>query len=487
MKLIFERSVPGRRAIEFLDAPSFADVPLDIPEAYVRKAPPELPEVSELEVVRHYTALSQRNFGVDTGFYPLGSCTMKYNPRILEVVASFEGFRDLHPNAPEELVQGALAVLAGLERNLREILGMDAVSLLPAAGSHGELLGLMLVRAYFAERGEQRDVVLVPDSAHGTNPASAAMAGFRAVTLPSNSRGRLDLEALRRALAEHEGRVAALMLTNPNTLGLFEDQILEIAERVHEAGALLYMDGANLNALLGVARPGDMGFDIVHVNVHKTLGTPHGGGGPGAGPVGVKGFLADYLPVPRVVRDGERFTLVEEAPKSVGRIRSFAGSFGVLVKAYAYILLHGPEGLRRVAERAVLNANYLFSLLKDTFAAPYPGPVMHEFVLSGKNVKAETGVRTLDVAKRLLDYGFHPPTIYFPLIVEEALMIEPTETEAKETLDAFAAALRAIVDEARRDPERVRSAPHTTPVGRLDDVKAARRPVLRYRTPERAQ
>ncbi|MBE3550817.1 MAG: aminomethyl-transferring glycine dehydrogenase subunit GcvPB [Brockia lithotrophica] len=487
MKLIFERSVPGRRGIVFPDAPSFADVPLDIPETYVRKVPPELPEVSELEVVRHYTALSQRNFGVDTGFYPLGSCTMKYNPRILEVVASLEGFRDLHPYAPEEFVQGALAVLAGLERNLREILGMDAVSLLPAAGSHGELLGLMLVRAYFAERGERRDVVLVPDSAHGTNPASAAMAGFRAVTLPSNHRGRLDLPALRRALAEHEGRVAALMLTNPNTLGLFEDQILEIAARVHEAGALLYMDGANLNALLGVARPGDMGFDIVHVNVHKTLGTPHGGGGPGAGPVGVKAFLADYLPVPRVARVGERFTLVEEAPKSVGRIRSFAGSFGVLVKAYAYLLLHGPEGLRRVAERAVLNANYLFALLKDTFVAPYPGPVMHEFVLSGKNVKAETGVRTLDVAKRLLDYGFHPPTIYFPLIVEEALMIEPTETETKETLDAFAAALRAIVEEARQDPERVRSAPHTTPVGRLDDVKAARRPVLRYRAPQRMQ
>ncbi|MEX1336948.1 aminomethyl-transferring glycine dehydrogenase subunit GcvPB [Hydrogenibacillus schlegelii] len=485
--LLFERSQPGKRAADLppLDVPPADPVAL-YGEALVRTTPPLLPEVSEPELVRHYTALSRRNYGVDTGFYPLGSCTMKYNPKINEDLARLDGFVRIHPLAPVETVQGALELLHRLEAALREITGMDAVSLLPAAGSHGELVGLKIIAAYHRARGERRRKVLVPDSAHGTNPASAAMAGFEAVSVPSDARGLVDLDAYRAALGPD---VAAVMLTNPNTLGLFETDILAIVEAAHAAGALVYYDGANLNAILGKSRPGDMGFDVVHVNVHKTFSTPHGGGGPGAGPVGVKAHLEPYLPIPRVVAekrpDGSVFyRLSEDHPHSIGRVRGFAGSFGVLVRAYAYIRALGAEGLRQVAEDAVLAANYVLSRLKDVYDVPYGGLVKHEFVLSGRRQKAR-GVRTLDIAKRLMDYGFHPPTIYFPLIVEEALMIEPTETESKETLDAFIAAMRAIAEEAERDPALVRSAPHTTPVGRLDEAKAARQPVLVWR-PDRS-
>ncbi|MBE3596186.1 MAG: aminomethyl-transferring glycine dehydrogenase subunit GcvPB [Hydrogenibacillus sp.] len=492
--LIFERSRSGKRAY---DVPPLDVPPVDLEAAVgkdrLRRKAPLLPEVSEPELVRHYTALSTRNYGVDTGFYPLGSCTMKYNPKVHETIARLEGFRDVHPLAPEETVQGALEVMYRLQEALKAITGMDEVSLAPAAGSHGELVGLKIIAAYFRSRGERRTKVVVPDSAHGTNPASAAMAGFQAVSIPSDERGSVDLEALKAALDEH---VAALMLTNPNTLGLFETDIVEIVRAVHDVGALVYYDGANLNAILGKSRPGDMGFDVVHVNVHKTFSTPHGGGGPGAGPVGVKAHLAPFLPVPIVravrehalERDGDgdaaeravRYRLDTDLPRSIGRVRGFAGSFGVLLRAYAYIRSLGAEGLRRVAEDAVLAANYVMHRLKDVYALPYDRICKHEFVLSGRRQKAY-GVRTSDIAKRLMDYGFHPPTIYFPLIVDEALMIEPTETESKETLDAFIEAMRAIAKEAEENPHLVRSAPHTTPVGRLDEALAARQPVLVYR------
>jgi len=475
--LVFERSRPGRVAYSLppCDVPEDAPLSSLIPSGALRAEPPALPELYEVDVVRHYTALSRRNFGVDNGFYPLGSCTMKYNPKLNEDVARLPGFARLHPYQPEESVQGALELLYELQRDLAEITGMDRVTLQPAAGAHGEFTGLMIIRAYHESRGDKRTKVIVPDSSHGTNPASATAAGFETVTIPSDARGLVDLDALRAAVGPD---TAALMLTNPNTLGLFEERIEDVASIVHGAGGLLYYDGANSNAILGLARPGDMGFDVVHLNLHKTMSTPHGGGGPGAGPVGVKHGLAPFLPGPTVIETADgHYALCEGEDASIGRVKAFYGNFGILTRAYAYIRTLGPDGLRRASELAVLNANYLLRRLAPAFDVPYDRICKHEFVLSGKPLKPY-GVRTLDVAKRLLDYGFHPPTIYFPLNVEECLMIEPTETESKETLDAFAAALLAIVEEAKATPELVRTAPHTMPVRRLDEATAARRPVL---------
>ncbi|MDI3299484.1 MAG: aminomethyl-transferring glycine dehydrogenase subunit GcvPB [Bacillota bacterium] len=489
--LIYELGGPGHQGAELppLDVPDAeeaagGELP-GLPEGLLRKSPPLLPEVTEPEVVRHYTRLSEMNYAIDNGFYPLGSCTMKYNPKRNDAMAALPGFRDLHPLTPEAGAQGALELMARLEAALAEITGMARFSLQPVAGAQGEFTGLSIVRAYHESRGEERTRVIVPDSAHGTNPASAAMAGYQVVEVRSDARGGIDVEDLDRVLGPD---VAALMLTNPNTLGLFDERTLEIARRVHEAGALLYYDGANLNAILGLARPGDMGFDIVHLNLHKTFSGPHGGGGPGSGPVGVAAGLERFLPRPLVVKEGDRYRLEwgdpdgldRPAPESVGKVQAFWGNFAVAVRAYAYVLTLGAEGLRRVAETSVLNANYLMRRLARTFELPYDRPCMHEFVLSGERLKKETGVRVLDVAKRLLDYGLHPGSVYFPLIVEEALMIEPTETESLATLDAYAEALEAIAREAREEPQKLREAPFTTPVRRLDEVAAARRPVLRW-------
>jgi glycine cleavage system P protein (glycine dehydrogenase) subunit 2 len=474
-KLIYERSQPGRRA----GMPPRYDLPgPEVPAELARQAPPRLPEVSELELVRHFTELASRNFGIDTGFYPLGSCTMKYNPRINERLAALPGFRDLHPHQDEDGAQGALELEWRLQEILAEICGLDAVSLQPAAGSQGELTGLMLIRAYFAERGELelRQHVVIPDTAHGTNPASVTMAGFELVGVKTDARGNVDVVDLR---AKVDDRTAALMLTNPSTLGLFDERIEEIEEIFHGAGALMYYDGANLNAVCGISRPGDMGFDVVHINLHKTFSQPHGGGGPGGGPVVVRALLEPYLPAPVVVREGERFRLDYERPRSIGRVRGFTGPFGVFVRSYAFIRSYGPA-LREMSEVAVLNANYLLTRLREVYELPYDRLCMHEFVLSGRGLKREHGVATLDVAKRLMDYGFHPPTVYFPLVVPEALMIEPTETETLETLDAFADAMLAIAQEAVESPELVRAAPHTRPVRRLDEVRAVKQPVLKY-------
>jgi glycine dehydrogenase subunit 2 len=476
--LIFEHSVPGRVAASLPEA-GVPDVPLEkiVGAGHLRREPARLPEVSELDLVRHYTRLSQRNYAIDVGFYPLGSCTMKYNPKVNEDAARLPGFARLHPNVPPELAQGALELLWRLEAMLCEISGMDRVTFQPSAGAHGELASLMMIRAYLEDRGERRTRVIVPDSAHGTNPASAAMCGFEVVTVPSDARGNIDRGGLRRVA---DGAVAALMLTNPNTLGLFEEHVTEVAEIIHGCGGLMYLDGANFNAVLGITRPGDQGFDVMHMNVHKTFSTPHGGGGPGAGPVAVKRLLEPYLPVPTVERTGDRFVLDHDRPKSIGRIRAFNGNFGIFVRTYAYLRAYGPL-LRQVSEAAVLNANYLLAKLRPYFDLLYDRTCMHEFVLSGRRQKQEHGVRTLDIAKRLLDYGFHAPTIYFPLIVDEAIMIEPTETESRQTLDAFADALIAVAEECRIDPEIVKSAPHTTVVTRLDEVTAARKPNLRWR------
>lgn len=475
-QIIFEISRPGRKAYSLPE--------LDVPESdlsdlasFIRRDPPRLPEVSELDVVRHFTALSQKNHGVDTGFYPLGSCTMKYNPKRNERVARLDGFARIHPLQPAKTVQGAMELLFQLQQDLVGITGMDAVSLQPAAGAQGEWTGLMMIREYHKRQGElARDKVIVPDSAHGTNPASVSMAGLKTITIPSRKDGSVDLDELRRAVGPD---TAALMLTNPSTLGLFESQIIEIAEIVHDAGGLLYYDGANMNAILGYARPGDMGFDVVHLNLHKTFSTPHGGGGPGAGPVGVKSFLEPYLPKPVIQKSSGRYEWNWDRPLSIGKVKGFFGNFGILVRAYTYIRTMGPDGLKHVSESAVLSANYLLSQLKDTYEAPFPGPCKHEFVLSGVRQKA-FGVRTLDIAKRLIDFGIHPPTIYFPLIVEECLMIEPTECESKETLDQFVAMMKQVANEAMTQPEYVRTAPHQTIIGRLDETTAARVPVLRY-------
>ncbi|KIL37650.1 glycine dehydrogenase [Cohnella kolymensis] len=474
--LIFELTQPGRVAYSVPDC----DVPeVDpasvIPHGMLRAKPAELPEVYEVDVIRHYTELSRRNFGIDNGFYPLGSCTMKYNPKINEDVARFPGFAKIHPYQPEESIQGALELLFTLQNDLAALTGMDQVTLQPAAGAHGEWTGLMLIRAYHESRGEKRTKVIVPDSSHGTNPASATVAGFETITIPSNDLGLVDLEELRAAVGSD---TAALMLTNPNTLGLFERQIEDVAKIIHDAGGLLYYDGANSNAIMGITRPGDMGFDVVHLNLHKTMSTPHGGGGPGAGPVGVKSRLVPFLPKPVVGRtDDGVYYWDTDRPQSIGRVKAYYGNFGILVRAYTYIRTYGPEGLRRVSENAVLNANYMMHRLAPYFEVPYPGVCKHEFVLSGKRLKA-FGVRTLDVAKRLLDFGYHPPTVYFPLNVEECIMIEPTETESKETLDAFIDTMIQIAQEAETDPQLVINAPYTTVVKRLDEATAARKPVL---------
>jgi len=476
--LLLEMSTPGRQGYKLpeLDVP---EVPLTelVPQAYLRTTDLGLPELSEPEVVRYFTNLSRKNHGVDVGFYPLGSCTMKYNPRINEDVAAMPGFKRIHPRQKASTVQGALQIIYELGNYLAEIAGLDKATFQPAAGAHGELTGLLIIRAYHRQRGEdqQRREILVPDSAHGTNPASAHMAGFVVREVPSDNRGGVDVAALKSMLGP---QTAGLMLTNPNTLGLFEENIAEIAELVHAAGGLLYYDGANANAILGITRPGDMGFDIVHFNLHKTFSTPHGGGGPGSGPIVVRQELADFLPGPIVeYQDGEYCWV--EPKQSIGRVKAFHGNFGVMVKAYTYIRHLGAEGLKAVSENAVLNANYLMHHLKQDFYLPYDRICMHEFVLSGKWQK-EYGVTTLDIAKRLLDYGVHAPTVYFPLIVEEALMIEPTETESKATLDAFIAAMRTIAQEAKSNPEKLKSAPTLTPVARLDETKAARQPILKY-------
>jgi glycine dehydrogenase subunit 2 len=477
--LIFELSKPGRvgYSLPDNDVPE-VDVASIIPTEMLRQVPAELPEVSELQLIRHYTELSTRNHGIDNGFYPLGSCTMKYNPKINEDVARYPGFARIHPYQPEESVQGALEMMYNLQEDLKEITGMDEVTLQPAAGAHGEWTGLMMIRAYHETRGEgaQRTKVIVPDSAHGTNPASAKVAGFDTITIPSKENGLVDLEELRKAVGSS---TAALMLTNPNTLGLFEEEILEISEIVHEAGGLLYYDGANANAILGIARPGDMGFDVVHLNLHKTFTGPHGGGGPGSGPVGVKKDLIPFLPKPILKKDGERYTFDYDCPQTIGRVKAFYGNFGIYLRSYTYIRTMGPEGLRKVSEQAVLNANYMMRRLEGHYERPYAQHCKHEFVLSGSRQK-KLGVRTLDIAKRLLDFGYHPPTIYFPLNVVECLMIEPTETESKETLDEFIDVMIQIAKEAEETPEVVQEAPHTTVVGRLDEVTAARKPVLRW-------
>lgn len=475
--LLCEQSVPGREGFRFpeIDVP-----PSALPERLMRDNLP-LPELSEVDVVRYFTRLSHLNYSIDTGFYPLGSCTMKYNPKINEKVARLSGFTNIHPLQPIETVQGALAIIYQLQEWLKEIGGFAGVSLQPAAGAHGELTGVLIIRAYHRSKGDKnRTKILIPDSAHGTNPATSAMSGMQVVEIRSDAFGNVDLEALK---LECDDSLAGMMLTNPNTLGLFDENVEEVIQLVHQAGGLVYGDGANMNALLGIIRPGDLGFDVLHYNLHKTFSTPHGGGGPGSGPVGVADHLVDFLPDPIVdiIEDG-----YEDIPpllgfvspkKTIGRVKSFHGHFGVIVRAYAYIRMHGEDGLREVSEDAVLNANYLMSLLRDTYHIPYDRVCMHEFVMEGRWADVPE-IHALDISKRLMDFGFHPPTNYFPLIVHEALMIEPTETESKETLDSFANALKNIAVEAKTNPTILTDAPHNTPFGRMDEVKAAKELVL---------
>ena len=472
-KVIYERSRPGRRAC----SPPPLDVPkAHLPEEWLRNELP-LPEVSEVSLMRHYVHLSQENYAVDTGFYPLGSCTMKYNPKVNEEAAALPGFQRTHPLQPLETVQGNLRLMWELQEALKEVSGFAAVSLQPAAGAHGELTGILMMRRYHEQHGQgKRRRILIPDSAHGTNPASTSMSGYEIGQLRSDERGNISLQDLRPYC---DDSVAGIMITNPNTLGLFDEHIQEVCRLVHECGGLVYGDGANLNALLGIVKPAALGFDIMHFNLHKTFAAPHGGGGPGSGPVGVRSDLSQYLPGPLVAKRSDHFTL-EMPSQSIGRIKSFHGQFGVLVKAYVYIRMLGARGLREVSENAVLAANYLQARLKKTYPLPYDRICMHEFVLEGK-VEGASDVRALDISKRLIDYGFHPPTNYFPLIIHEALMIEPTETEDRETLDAFAEAMERIAEEARTTPELLHQAPHTTPVRRLDEVRAAREPYLRWR------
>ncbi len=483
--LIFERSRPGHRGTSPrpLDLPEAeATQPLDtlLPASLLRRQAPRLPEVTENIVMRHYVRLSTLNHNIERGFFPLGSCTMKYNPKVNDEVAGLPGFAASHPLMPDGWTQGLLALLYELQQAIAQVAGLPAVSLVPAAGSQGEVAGLLVTRAYHDHRGDTtRRTVLIPDSAHGTNPASVRAAGMNVRALPSNAHGRVDLDALDRAL---DDTVALLMLTNPNTLGLFETDIETISRKVHAAGGLMYMDGANLNALVGHVRPGDLGYDIMHTNLHKTFSTPHGGGGPGAGPIAVTAALEPFLPIPHVEKHGERYVMNENRPLSIGRMHSFAGNVGVLLRAWAYIVTLGPEGLREMSTQAVLNANYLMSQLRADFDLPYHGPCMHEFVLSGRRQKA-LGVRTTDIAKRILDFGMYAPTIYFPLIVEEALMIEPTESEPKAAIDRFAEVMRQIAREAESEPDVVRGAPHVTPVGRLDEARAARDLDVRWTPP----
>jgi glycine dehydrogenase subunit 2 len=484
--LIFEKSSPGRRAFSLPD--------LDVPEQKIEDLIPQellrddlnLPELSEVDVIRHFTNLSHKNFGVDGGFYPLGSCTMKYNPKVNEEIAKLPGFTEIHPHQPEKEAQGILELLYNFEQYLCAIFGYDAFTFQPAAGAHGELTALLMIKAYHEdklkiknEKLKTRNKIIIPDSSHGTNPASVTMCGYQIKVVKSNGRGNIDVDELRKAAGDD---TAGLMLTNPNTLGLFDEHILEVADIIHKAGGLLYYDGANANATLGICRPADLGFDVAHFNLHKTFSTPHGSGGPGSGPVGVNKKLEPFLPVPRIVKQGTGYGVRGAGyPKSIGRVHSFHGNVNVIVKAYAYVRGLGAKGLRDVAENAVLNANYMMNKLKKYFYLPYDRTCQHEFVISAKWQKEKYGVKALDIAKRLLDYGFHPPTIYFPLIVEEALMIEPTETESKETLDAFCEAMIKIAKECETNPELVKSAPHTTPVRRLDEAKAARELNLRWK------
>lgn len=472
--LIFESGSPGRSG--FFWPEEEPGRRHRIPPHFLRDDIPGFPELGELEVLRHFTRLSHLNYAIESQFYPLGSCTMKYNPRLNEAVARLPGLSLLHPLAPAELIQGALELLYDLERMLAEISGMDQVTLQPAAGAQGELTGLMIIRAYLAAKGNPRRKIIVPDTAHGTNPASSTLCGYEVVQISSNERGMIEAAKVEEVMSED---VAALMVTNPNTLGIFEANIQALADAVHKRGGLIYLDGANLNALMGIAKPGHMGVDVLHINLHKTFSTPHGGGGPGAGPVGVKGFLQDYLPVPRIIKRDGSFELSEDFPGSVGRVRSFFGNFGILVRAYAYVISLGSDGLEEVSQMALLNANYLRKRLENAYYLPYSEPCMHECVFTDR-LQQKHGVHTLDIAKRLLDYGFHPPTIYFPLVVSGAIMIEPTETESPETLDAFVEAMISIAREARENPVLVKGAPHSTPVGRLDEARAARKPVLRW-------
>ena len=474
--LIFERSRPGHIGFSLPGA----DVPEVAPDELlgdmVRGEIEGMPEVSENDIVRHFLRLSTWNYSVDTGMYPLGSCTMKYNPKVNEFVSRFPQLAMMHPLAPDHLSQGCLELIWRLGESLKEITGMEGVSLQPAAGAQGEFTGLRMIRECLGRRGDPRQIVLIPDSAHGTNPATATLNGYKVSALESDSRGCLDPDVVRNAM---NGSVAALMMTNPNTLGIFEDRVKEVCEIVHQGGGLVYMDGANLNALMGKCLPGDMGVDVLHLNLHKTFSTPHGGGGPGSGPVTCTAELEPFLPLPVVVKDGDSFRLEEDRPDSIGRVRSFNGNFGILIRALCYIMSMGPDGLERVTELAVLNANYIRARLSEHFNLKYTSPTMHEVVFDDKRQK-ENGVTTLDIAKRLIDYGFHPMTVYFPLIVQGAMMIEPTETESRESLDAFCDALIAIAEEARKDPEMVKSAPHNTRVRRLDEVAANRNPVLRW-------
>ncbi|MCL2322980.1 MAG: aminomethyl-transferring glycine dehydrogenase subunit GcvPB [Oscillospiraceae bacterium] len=477
-KLIFEVSKEGRTSYSLpkCDVPEALIEDL-VPSNLLRKGELDFPEVSEVDIVRHYTNLSSKNHGVDTGFYPLGSCTMKYNPKINEDIVSLPGFSKIHPYQPVETVQGALELMCELETDLCEISGMERVSLSPAAGAHGELTGLLIIKAYHESRNDhKRKKILIPDSAHGTNPASAAVAGFDIVEIKSNTDGIVDIENLKHALSDE---VAGLMLTNPNTLGLFEKTICEVAKLVHDAGGLVYYDGANMNAIVGKVRPGDMGFDVMHFNLHKTFSTPHGGGGPGSGPVGVRHDLVKFLPVPMVNKKDDKFYLDYDYPESIGKIKGFYGHFGIMVRALTYIKSMGKEGLTEVSEAAVLNANYLMNKLKECYNLPVDTICKHEFVLGG--LKEPNGITTLDVAKSLLDYGFHPPTVYFPLIVDEAIMVEPTETESKETLDGFIEVMKKISEDAKNEPEKLKNAPYTTPVRRLNEVKAAKDLILKYK------
>lgn len=474
-RLIFENSVPGKYAYSLpeLDVPEVNLADVDVP----LREDLDLPEVSEGDLIRHYLNMSLNNYSIDKGFYPLGSCTMKYNPKINENIARIPGLAKLHPYQPNSTVQGSLALLYELQEYLAEVSGMDAMSLQPAAGAHGELAGLMIIKRYHELRGDDhRNVIILPDSAHGTNPATAAMAGFKVVEVASDEEGSVDVEELKAAIDEN---LAGLMLTNPNTLGLFESHIEEVAQIIHDAGGLLYYDGANMNAIMGKARPGDMGFDVMHFNVHKTFSTPHGGGGPGGGPIGVKEFLKPYLPVPVLEKTDEKYILNYDYPDSIGKMKAFFGNYGIMLRAFSYISTMGSEGLRNASEMAVLNANYMMHRLKKTYNLPIEKVCKHEFVLSG--IKDSPKTTTLDIAKRLLDYGFHAPTVYFPLIIPEAMMIEPTETESKATLDRFMEALEAIAKEAVESPELLAEAPHTTPVRRVDEVYAAKALILTYK------
>ncbi|MGI5879709.1 MAG: aminomethyl-transferring glycine dehydrogenase subunit GcvPB [Syntrophomonadaceae bacterium] len=480
-KLIFEKHVNNSNSFSLPECEiSLSDTSESIPAQFLRNEKTALPEVSEIEMVRHFTELSTRAYGVDSGFYPLGSCTMKYNPKINEWAARLSGFAGLHPYQSEDTVQGALQLYYEMQEMLAEINGMDAFSLQPAAGAHGEMTGIMMIKAYHQHRKDyKRTKIMVPDSAHGTNPATANVIGYEVIEIKSNERGLVDLEDLR---AKMNDEVAGLMLTNPNTLGLFEEDIQAIATIVHDGGGLLYYDGANLNGILGVARPGDMGFDVVHVNLHKTFSTPHGGGGPGSGPVGVKSKLIDFLPKPVVVKNGDTFSFNNNLPLSIGKVKNFYGNFGVIVKAYTYIKALGAEGIKEAGQHAVLNANYLRHQLRDDFNIPIDRLCKHEFVINSKK-QSGNGVTTLDIAKRLIDYGYHPPTIYFPLIVNEAMMIEPTETESKERLDEFVDVMKAIARESAQETDKVLTAPQNAAIKRVDEVTAARKPIVKWEAP----